>query len=272
MIDIGVNLTSSKFDGDRAAVVDRARRSGVEALVITGTNVRSSVDAAALSEEFDAYSTAGVHPHDAKDWDEGTLDRLEALSHHERVVAIGECGLDFDRNYSPPAAQRDAFERQLTLARDLRMPLFLHERSAHDAMIEILEPIRDSLREVVVHCFTGSRPQLARYLDLDLHIGITGWICDERRGSELYEIVADIPYERLMLETDAPWLLPRTLRPRPKNGRNEPAFLPEIVRTVARARGETEEVIARVTTATARRFFGLDPCQVPSRGDAESGS
>ncbi|MCB9880313.1 MAG: TatD family hydrolase [Planctomycetes bacterium] len=258
MIDIGVNLTSSKFDGDRAAVVDRARHAGVETLVITGTNVRSSVEAASLSETFDAYSTAGVHPHDAKDWDVETWDCIKTLCRHERVVAIGECGLDFDRNYSPPTAQRDAFEQQLGLARELGMPLFLHERSAHDAMIEMLEPIRGDLREVVVHCFTGTRVQLDRYLALDLHIGITGWVCDERRGTELYAIVKDIPHDRLMLETDAPWLLPRTLRPKPKSGRNEPAFLSEIVRAVARARSEPEDVIARATTATARRFFGLD--------------
>lgn len=258
MIDIGVNLTSSKFHGDRSAVVERARKSGIETFVITGTSLDASRQALELANEFDVFTTAGVHPHDAKDWHGASSDALRDLARTPRVVAIGECGLDFDRNYSPPEAQIFAFREQLEIARDTGLPLFLHERCAHEAMLEVLEPMRPALGAIVIHCFTGTHEELLRYLALDLHIGITGWICDERRGTGLYELAAEIPADRLMVETDAPWLLPRTLATKPKDRRNEPAFLPEVVRVLAAARGEDAEVTARATTATARRFFRLD--------------
>lgn len=257
MIDIGVNLTSKQFGGDRTAVVARARDAGVTSMVLTGTSLDSSRQALALAREHELYATAGVHPHDAKTWNDDVAAGLRELAADPRVVALGECGLDFDRNYSTPDQQREAFGAQLELARTLKLPLFLHEREAHEALLEMLEPVRDQLGAVVVHCFTGSRPQLTRYLDLDLHIGITGWICDERRGKELFDIVGDVPLERLMIETDAPWLLPRTLRPRPKGGRNEPAFLTEVRDQVARARSEPPAHVADGTTATARAFFGI---------------
>jgi TatD DNase family protein len=170
---------------------------------------------------------------------------------------VGECGLDFDRNFSPRDAQLRCFEAQLELAIELEMPVFLHERSAHDELVAILARHRARLPRAVVHCFTGSGDALARYLELDLHIGITGWICDERRGTHLRELVRRIPSNRLMVETDAPFLLPRDLRPKPRSNRNEPSLLPHIVATVASARGESTLELARTTTATARAFFAI---------------
>ncbi|MGH8361120.1 MAG: TatD family hydrolase, partial [Pseudomonas sp.] len=148
-------------------------------------------------------------------------------------------------------------EEHLALAVELKLPVFLHERDANQRLLEILRDYRDHLSAAVVHCFTGEQRALFSYLDLDLHIGITGWICDERRGTHLHPLVREIPRGRLMLESDAPYLLPRTLRPKPKNGRNEPAYLPEVLREVALHREETAEDLAQHSTACARAFFGL---------------
>lgn len=257
MIDIGVNLTNRRFAKDLDAVLARAADAGVDRVVITGTSVAASRDAAAMADARGQYATAGVHPHDAKSCDDTTLDVLASLASRERVVAIGECGLDFDRDFSPRPVQERWFEAQLELAARLGLPVFLHERAAHARFVEILRAHRDALVGAVIHCFTGTRDELSAYLDLDLHIGITGWICDERRGTHLVEDVKLIPEGRLMIETDAPYLFPRTMRPRPKSGRNEPAFLTYVRDAVAEARGESREAVAAHTTEAAERFFGL---------------
>jgi len=259
LVDIGVNLTNKSFRNDLDQVIDRAVAAGVQRMVVTGTSVTGSEQAAALAETRPGvlHATAGVHPHDASSCDEHTLEALRTLAARPQVVAIGECGLDFNRNFSPQPVQREWFEAQVELACDLGMPLFLHERDAFEAMHEILVRHRSRISAAVVHCFTGTRAELEAYLALDLHIGITGWICDERRGQHLLDLVAAIPLERLMIETDAPYLLPRTLSPRPKNRRNEPSYLPHVLDTVARAMKRDPEEVARATTATAAGFFDL---------------
>ncbi|WP_194791127.1 TatD family hydrolase [Pseudomonas sp. UFMG81] len=262
LIDIGVNLTNSSFHDQQAAVVERAVEAGVAQLVLTGTSLAVSHEALALCKRLDErgqrlFCTAGVHPHDAKSWSGDSERELRQLLGHPRVKAVGECGLDFNRDFSPRPQQEQALEAQLALAAELRLPVFLHERDASERLLAILKGYRDHLPAAVVHCFTGERQALFAYLDLDLHIGITGWICDERRGTHLHPLVGSIPTGRLMLESDAPYLLPRSLRPKPKNGRNEPAFLPEVLREVALHRGETIEQTAAHTTACARAFFNL---------------
>lgn len=257
LVDIGVNLTHASFDRDRAQVIDRAIKAGVQQMILTGTTVKESQKAQQLASKYEGllYSTAGVHPHDVKHCDAQTILRLRSLTEYPEVVAIGECGLDFNRDFSPRSQQEQWFEAQLELAFALELPLFLHERDAHERFLEILRPYRDRVPAAVVHCFTGTQDELQAYLDLDLHIGITGWICDERRGLHLQELVRSIPLNRLMLETDAPYLTPRTLRPKPKSGRNEPAFLPYVLETVAQAMAKPPEVVADATTQTARQFF-----------------
>ncbi|OBX37519.1 Tat-linked quality control protein TatD [Halomonas elongata] len=183
---------------------------------------------------------------------------MRELHRRPEVVAVGECGLDFNRNFSTPAEQERAFEAQLGLAAESGLPLFIHERDAGARLHDILHAWRDDISQAVVHCFTGERRTLHGYLDLDLHIGLTGWLCDERRGHHLRELVGDIPLERLMVETDCPYLLPRNLPAKLKGRRHEPALLPWIVREIAHWRGLTEAELARATTATARRFFRLD--------------
>ncbi|RRV05166.1 hydrolase TatD [Pseudomonas sp. v388] len=262
LIDIGVNLTNSSFDAQRQAVLDRAHAAGVAQLVVTGTSVEGSEQALQLCHELDdsalrLFSTAGIHPHSASDWNADTERQLRALLNENRVRAVGECGLDFNRDFSPRPQQEKVLEAHLALAVELQLPVFLHERDASQRLLEILRDYRDRLPAAVVHCFTGEQRALFSYLDLDLHIGITGWICDERRGTHLHPLVRDIPRGRLMLESDAPYLLPRSLRPKPKNGRNEPAYLPEVLREVALHRGESQQDLAAHTTACARAFFNL---------------
>ena len=239
LIDIGANLSHKAFSADLEQVIERARGAGVTTIVVTGTSVSASRAAVALASGRAPalYATAGVHPHDASSFDERTLEELRTLAADPAVRALGECGLDYNRNFSPRAAQLHAFEAQLELAAELKLPVFLHDREAHEDMLAVLRRYRDRISGAVVHCFTGERHELHAYLDLDLHIGITGWICDERRGLHLRELVRDIPADRLMLETDAPYLLPRTLKPAPANRRNEPAFLPLVLQTVAECTG-----------------------------------
>jgi TatD DNase family protein len=255
LADIGANLTHASFREDLDAVLARARAAGVESIVVTGATVAESRHAAELADAHGLHATAGVHPHHARECDAETIPALRELARHPRVVAIGECGLDYNRNYSPHPDQEKWFVAQLELAAELGKPLFLHSRDAHPRFAEILRNLR--VGKAVAHCFTGEAGELRAYLDLGLYIGITGWICDERRGAHLLALVKEIPQDRLLLETDSPYLTPRDLRPQPKARRNEPAHLPHILRAVARARGEPPEALAEATTRNAKSFFGI---------------
>lgn len=259
MFDIGVNLTSTQFAKDRDKVVKRAREAGISGMLITGTNALESQQALSLARQHANYcwSTAGVHPHHASEWSAETAATLRRLAESPLVVAIGECGLDFNCNFSQPEQQVYAFNAQLALAAELSLPVFLHCREAHERFITILKPWLPSLKAAVLHCFTGARAELESCLAEGLSIGITGWICDERRGQELRELVPLIPADRLLLETDAPWLLPRDMRPRPPSRRNEPCFLPHIVQQVALLRGDDVDELAAQTALNARALFGL---------------
>lgn len=259
LIDIGCNLTHDSFDADRREVIEAAGAAGVNHLVVTGATESESVAAADLAEHWPGTltATAGVHPHHAGDLSHDTETVLAELHRLDHVVAVGECGLDYFRDICPRPQQHKAFERQLQLAIACQKPVFLHQRDAHDDFLAILKDHRPHLAAAVVHCFTDTRQALLDYLELDCHIGITGWICDERRGVHLKEFVHEIPADRLMIETDSPYLKPRDLRPKVKTHRNEPQWLPWIARTVANARGVSAEQLADETTQTARAFFNL---------------
>ncbi len=259
LIDIGSNLTHSSFAADLPQVICRAVEAGVTQQLVTGADLEGSRAAQALAAAHPGvlWSTAGVHPHHAADFDAKTREDLHELLARPRTVAVGECGLDYFRDFSPRAAQRAAFIAQLEIAAAVAKPVFLHQRDAHEDFKAILAEFRQGLAGGVAHCFTGGVRELEDYLALDLSIGITGWVCDERRGGQLREAVPRIPAERLMIESDAPYLLPRDLVPRPKSRRNEPAYLPHVARNVAHLRGETLETVARSTTLNAVRFFGL---------------
>jgi TatD DNase family protein len=259
LIDIGANLTHESFAADRDAVLARAAVAGVARIVVTGTSVTSSAQAAALCEAHPGVlaATAGVHPHHATELDAHTTDALRRLLLDPAFVAVGECGLDYFRDYSPRDAQQRAFAVQLDLAAEMEKPVFLHQRDAHVDFVAMLEPLRASLTGAVAHCFTGGPKELEAYLALDLYIGVTGWVCDERRGAELRAAVPLIPRDRLLIETDAPYLLPRDLKPKPKSRRNEPKFLTHVLERVASLRNEPAAEVARATTANAERLFGL---------------
>jgi TatD DNase family protein len=259
LVDIGANLTHPSFHADLAQVLERALAAGVANIVVTGATVSESRQAAQLAESHPEmlYATAGVHPHHARECDAHTLPALRELAAHPRVVALGECGLDWNRNYSPHPDQEKWFVAQLELAIELNKPLFLHSRDAHPRFADILRAHRASLPRAVAHCFTGEREELRAYLDLGLYIGITGWICDERRGRHLLTLIHDIPADRLLIETDAPYLTPRDLRPQPKSRRNEPAYLAHILTAVARALGKSPAELAETTSANSRSFFSI---------------
>lgn len=259
LVDIGANLTHDSFDSDRREILARAAAAGIARLVVTGTSVTSSVQASALAEAHVGvlFATAGVHPHHASDFDAHTAAALRTLVGNAACVAVGECGLDFFRDYSPRDAQRQAFAAQLELAAACGKPVFLHQRDAHEEFVAMLKPARAALAGGVAHCFTGGPAELEAYLDLDLYIGVTGWVCDERRGADLRAALPRIPLERLLVETDAPYLLPRDLEPKPRGRRNEPAYLAHIVERIAALRSESVDIVARATTTNAERLFRL---------------
>jgi len=259
LIDIGANLGHESFDHDLDAVLARAAAAGVAQMVVTGASRAGSVRALELARAHPGrlFATAGVHPHHAVEYTDEADAEMRALLAQPEVVAVGECGLDYHRDFSPRPAQRHAFERQLQVAADTGLPLFLHQRDAHADFMAIMKGFEGRIGPAVVHCFTGTREECFDALDAGYFIGITGWLCDERRGQHLRGFVKDIPADRLMVETDAPYLLPRTVRPMPSHRRNEPMYLRHIVAALARDRGESFEVTANATTAAARAFFCL---------------
>src|SRR5882724_1528071 len=259
LIDIGINLAHDSFDGDRDAVIARAAQAGVAQMIVTGSTGASTHQAIALARGHFGrlFATAGVHPHYSRELSDELLAELRQLTTAPEVVAVGECGLDYYRDLSPRDVQQTAFHRQLELAALVGKPVFLHQRDAHADFVAILREHRKALAGGVAHCFTGSREELMAYLEMDLAIGITGWICDERRGSHLLPLMSEIPANRLLLETDGPYLLPRDLPSKPESRRNEPAYLPHIADTVARARGTAVEELADSSSAAARHLFRL---------------
>jgi TatD DNase family protein len=258
-IDIGANLTHDSFESDRSEVIRRAIDAGVKQLIVTGTTLADSRHGLelALAHPQTLFATAGVHPHHAAEVDAETIEGLRQLAAHESIVAIGECGLDFFRNYSPRDVQLDGFEKQLRLATESGKPVFLHQRDAHDAMTGLLPDYLPHIVGGVAHCFTGSARELKDYLDMGLYVGITGWICDERRGESLRQAVRQLPLDRLLLETDAPYLLPRDLDSPPRGRRNEPKFLPHIAARLAALLEVPVADVAAAATANAERLFVL---------------
>lgn len=259
LFDIGANLTHESFADDLGSVIAQARAEGVTTMMVTGACEQSNAMAAELAARWPGlYSTAGTHPHHAAQFTQQTVEQIRhLLSMSDTVRAVGEAGLDYFRDISPRAAQWRCFEQQLEIAAELDVPVFMHCRDAHDDFISAIRPYRERISQMVVHCFTGDRRALHECLDLDLHVGVTGWICDERRGQHLLTLVSDIPEGRLMIETDSPYLMPRDLRPKPRSRRNEPKYLPHIAARIAQCRGESLQALAAHTTQTANQFFRI---------------
>jgi len=259
MIDIGANLTHDSFDKDRDEVIKQAQAVGVEKFIITGSDVECSEKAMQLAQQYDdcCYATAGIHPHHASQFNGEAEAQIQTMLSDDKVVAVGETGLDYFRDFSPRAAQIFSFEQHIQLASDNTMPMFLHQRDAHVDFKPILKAHRDQLNHVVVHCFTDNEKALFDYLDLDCYIGITGWICDERRGAHLLELVKNIPINRLLIETDSPYLMPRNLNPKPKSRRNEPKYLPHIAAFIAQQLDMSVDELTAITTDNSQTFFNI---------------
>ena len=259
LIDIGVNFTDKAFAKDLSTVINRAVENGVDRFIVTGTQLEELSQAINICEQHpnNCYFTVGIHPHYSKQWQQHYTDKLKQLAIHANAVAIGETGLDFNRNFSTPEQQLFAFEEQLKLAVELQMPVFLHEREAHEQQVKLLKKYNNELKGGVAHCFTGNERELMAYLELGLYIGITGWICDERRGQELQKLAPKIPLDRLLLETDAPYLLPRNLKPKPKSRRNEPAHLPHICEKVAEVLSISTQELIEQTRQNSEILFCL---------------
>jgi TatD DNase family protein len=258
-IDIGANLTNKSLMQDLDSVIERAVNAGVKQIIVTGTSIEDSSQAISLCRQYpdQLLCTVGVHPHHASDWTPDSVEILRDLADSACVRAVGETGLDFNRNFSPQDDQIEAFRRQLELAIALNKPVFSHQRDAHAVFIDILREYRDNLVNIVVHCFTDNRAALSEYLDLGCHIGITGWICDERRGTELAQLVKFIPDNRLMAETDSPYLLPRNLPQKPTSRINEPAYLPHIIKSIAHFQNRPADQVAAECLKTSQLFFAI---------------
>ncbi|WP_199610283.1 TatD family hydrolase [Flocculibacter collagenilyticus] len=259
LIDVGVNLTSGQFDKDRQDVINRAFQQRVSAMIITATDIEECENALAMAQQMPDYlaCTAGVHPHYAKDVDADYLAKLKQYLTQPNVVAVGECGLDFNRDFSPRPQQEQVFIEQIILAGEQCMPLFMHERDAHQRFLALYREHAVANQQGVVHCFTGTVDEARNYLDMGLYLGITGWLCDERRGQDLREALKYIPLERLLLETDAPYLLPRDLTPKPKSRRNEPAYLMHVARAVASLKNIALEEVLQYAWQNNIKLFNL---------------
>ncbi len=262
LIDIGANLADASFDPDRDEVIERAASAGVGHMIVTGTGLDESESALALARRNGGIfrCTAGIHPHLATRWTDSPREARERLSgvlDSGLAVAAGECGLDYFRNLSPADAQRAAFAGQLELAAEHRKPVFLHQRDAHDDFLAILKEHEVGKLGGVAHCFTGGPGEAESYLELGLYVGITGWVLDERRNHDLLEAIPLLPLDRVLLETDSPYLLPRHPDVKPRNRRrNEPEFLPYVARALARRMRVDPEELAGAARANTRRLFG----------------
>jgi TatD DNase family protein len=266
LIDVCVNVTNAQFREDRAAVIERADREGVVGMLFTATDLDTARASLAIADGDRQLCTAGIHPHDAKDAPSDWQDTLRELAQHPSVRAIGECGLDFNRNFSPREVQIEIFNGQIEAAKALDLPLFVHDRDSEGAVLDrLLRQAR--LPPTVIHCFTGSAGDLRRYTAEGFYIGITGWLCDRRRGDTLRNLVPEIPLDRLLVETDAPFLKPHNAPDTfhethgvPKR-RNEPALLAYIVEMLAEVRPESADDIAAATMANACDLFGFKSSQ-----------
>lgn len=256
--DIGANLTHKSFQEDIENVLQESQQNGVKRLSVTGSCLEDSILALEISNRFPdmCVSTAGIHPHNAKEFSRELFTEIKDLLIEDKVKCVGETGLDFNRNYSSPEDQQRSFEAHIELAIDISKPLFLHERDAHEKFIEIINPYLNEMPKSIVHCFTGQKEALLKYIDMNFYIGITGWLCDERRGKHLEELIPLIPLEKLLIETDSPYLLPRDMG-LDNSSRNEPKYLKHIAKRVAEYRNESEELVYSAIYMNSLEFFNI---------------
>ncbi|HET9888200.1 MAG TPA: TatD family hydrolase [bacterium] len=250
MIDSHCHLNAGVFAADLEDVVRRAQDAGVTGILVPGIGLEESARAIEIAERFEIVRAAvGIHPHESLQWNEAAEGRIRAWAEHPKVAAIGEIGLDFYRDWSPFDAQRTAFAGQLRLAKELDLPIVVHDREAHEEILRALEaPEHRGLRGVL-HCFSGGKDEARRAMDLGFHISFTGSLTYDRGRSD--PILESVPLARLLLETDAPWMAPVPHRGK----RNEPAFVTHVADALARKVNRTREEVLQVTSAAAEQLF-----------------
>lgn len=258
LFDTHCHLDDSVYDGDMEAVIQRARLAGVEAMMIAGINAESSRKAVSIAEwKPEIYASVGIHPHDARDCREESLEFLRGLTGSGKVRAWGEVGLDFNRMHSSGADQERWLIRQLEIAGDLNLPVIFHERDSKGRFLEILRGSWGKGKRGVVHCFSGNERELGQYLSMGLYIGITGILTVKGRGAQLRELLRYVPLEHIVVETDAPYLTPVPEKNQTK--RNEPAFVRSVFLKLAEVRQENPETLAETIWENSCRLFGINP-------------
>jgi TatD DNase family protein len=256
LFDSHCHLDDQSFIKDLDQVIVQARQAGVEKIMVVGITQKSCRLAVKLAENNPGiYASVGIHPHDVKDCTEEVLNDLKKLSQTKKVKAWGETGLDFNRMFSPRALQEKWFVRQIELARELGLPLIFHERDSHGRFSEMLKAHLEPGAKGVVHCFSGNKKELFDYLSLGLYIGITGIVTIESRGAELRKLVTEIPSDRLLIETDAPYLTPAPQKN--KTRRNEPAFVKSVFMKIAEVRKEDPEELSRKIWENTHNLYGI---------------
>ncbi|HBF43042.1 MAG TPA: TatD family deoxyribonuclease [Desulfobacteraceae bacterium] len=259
LFDSHCHLDDRIYDKDFKDVLSRADNAGVSGIMIVGVDKKSSARAVTLAESKpDLYASVGYHPHDAKSCSKEALEFLIKLAKSPKVKAWGEIGLDFNRMYSPVKDQEYWFLRQLEMADELRLPVIFHERDTDGRLLEMLKAHPNSARTGVIHCFSGTRSEMEQYVSLGLHIGITGILTIQKRGEDLRRLAPHIPGDRILIETDAPYLTPAPQKN--KTRRNEPAFVKSVLLKLAEVRGEDPEILAeRIYANTCRLYRMLKP-------------
>jgi TatD DNase family protein len=258
IFDSHCHLDDKVYRDDLSVVLDNASQHGVKAMMIVGVGRESSERAVELARDPNhphLFASVGIHPHDASHCDEALLAHLISLSRDSKVVAWGETGLDFNRMFAPREDQEHCFVRQLEIADELGLPLIFHERDSQGRFYELLKATPHSNRRGVVHCFSGSREEMHRYLEMGFCIGITGILTIKGRGADLRQLVSEIPLERLLVETDAPYLTPTPERN--KFRRNEPAFVRSVLLRLADVLGKDPEALAAQIWQNTCNLYGL---------------
>lgn len=258
LFDTHCHLDDSSYKADLDAVVDRARAAGVWAMLTVGTDKERSQKAVALADRFPGlYASVGVHPHDAKDLTKSDLDFMRRLAKTSGVKAWGEIGLDFNRMHSPRQVQEHWFIAQLAVADEMGLPIIFHERDSDGRLIELLQKYPNDQRQGVVHCFSGNRQELEQYLAMGFYIGITGILTLKERGAGLRALVRNMPVDRLVIETDAPYLTPAPDKNHVR--RNEPAFVRSVLLRLAEVRGEDPETLAAIVWENSCQLYRVGP-------------
>ena len=257
LFDIACNFSSNRYDNDLDEVIKNAKNNNVTKFLVVSASINDVDKVYSIYQKYrsDCFFTVGTHPHHANEINSESMKKMRILVKDLKPCSVGETGLDFFRNLSTLEEQIFAFEEQIKLSIEFNKPLFLHQRDAHDEFIKIIMKYKNDINRAVVHCFTGTQKQLDSYLNLGFYIGLTGWICDERRNVELRKSIKNIPLDRLMIETDSPYLIPRNLTIKPKNNRNEPSYLPHIARDIADIINIDSSKLIDITYKNSISFF-----------------